>query len=265
MSSIKIAAAVSLVIILFGIAYGLVALNIGGPPAEKTLRPLGSRYLYYMLNSNETYYTASSPEGVGAILWDYRGLDTLYETMVLFTAIIGAIMIYREYLLEKESRGKNGAVNGLSLIVRAVSKIIIWLTLVIAIALGLTGQLTPGGGFVGGAAFAVMPILVILVFYPWFLRRIGFSSARALMMRTLSLLAIILIIMIPLIPGGYIFQNQVKPGSWFSYPGRFIDSTPLGGIIFWLNTAELFAVAGAFTLAFIILAYHLLMSEGRGQ
>ncbi len=250
---ISVVVAISILVILFGIAYGLVVLGISGPPAPADLRMLGSRYLYYMINQYERNYTAESPEAVSAILWDYRGLDTLYETMVLFSAIIGGILVYREFLANGEEKPKREY--GLSLIVRTVSKIIVWLTLITALTLGFTGQLTPGGGFVGGAAFAVIPILLVLVYSIEYIRRIGFTHKRALTLRTTALLALLIVIIAPFMLGGYIFQNQAKPGAYgISYPGRFIDSTPLGGSLFFLNIAELFAVAGAFTLSFLLLA-----------
>ncbi len=253
-------AAVSILTVLFALAYGLVVLGISGPPAPAKLRLLGEKYLYYMINPATKYFTAESPEGVSAILWDYRGLDTLYETMVLFGAIIGAILVYREYLHSEP--GKTGKIYGLSLIVRTVSKIIIWLTIIIAVAFGFTGQITPGGGFVGGAAFAVVPVLLALVYTLGYARRLGLTHRRALLLRATFLLLLVLVIITPLIAGGYVFQNQAKPGSSFSFPGRFIDSTPLGGSIFLLNLFELFAVAGAFTVAFILLGVIASLKEG---
>ena len=245
----KIITAISILVILFALAYGLFYLGIAGPPAPTSLRSLGAKYLEYMLGNNK-YYTASSPEGVTAILWDYRGLDTLYETMVLFAAVIASVLVYREYLEKREARTRP---RGLSLIVRSVSKIILWLTIIVSVGLGLTGQLTPGGGFVGGAAFAVVPVLVLLAYSVAYNVRLGITKNRALLQRTIALLCLSAIILVPLLFGGYVFQNQLKPGTSFSYPGRFLDGTPLGGSLFFLNAAELFAVAGAFTLAFILL------------
>ncbi len=255
MSLGKIVAVVSILLILFVIAYSLVVFNISGPPASTELRRLGSSYLYYMYNSNYSEYYTGSPEGVSAILWDYRGIDTLYETIVLFTAVIGAVMIYREYMENHGERRGGYEFYTLSVIVRAVSKIILWLTILLSIAIGLTGQLTPGGGFIGGAAFAVVPILVVLVYNPSLLEKLGFTRSKALLMRTTGLLLLFIVILLPYLAGGYVFQNQYKPNSTISYPDKFIDETPLGGSIFWLNSFELLAVAGAFTLSFLILSY----------
>ncbi len=256
-----IISATAILIILFGIAYGLIVLGITGPPAPVSLRELGEKYLYYMLNPSTRYLSAESPEGVTAILWDYRGLDTLYETMVLFGAIIGGVLVYIEYF---ESSSKRSRVNGYSSpIVRSVSRIVLWLTIIIAIAFGFTGQLTPGGGFVGGAAFAVVPVLLVLVYTLGYARRLGLTHNKALILRATFLFFIIIVVVTPLVFSGYIFQNQAKPDSSFSYPGRFIDSTPLGGSLFLLNFCELFAVAGAFTIAFLLLGSIINVKEAK--
>jgi len=253
MKWLSLITAVSILVILFILAYALVALGISGPPAPIGLRMLGEKYLYYMINQYHPFLSAGCPEGVSAILWDYRGLDTLYETMVLFAAIIGAVLVYRVYLYESSRRGER--IFGLSLIVRVVSRIVIWLTLITALALGLTGQLTPGGGFVGGAAFAVIPVLLILVYTAGYAEKLGFTKEKALLLRTLALISLLVLIITPYLFGGYIFQNQPKPGAAnVFFPPRFIDQTPLGGSIFFLNLIEVFAVAGAFTLSFILLA-----------
>ncbi len=254
MNAAQVVAAISILVILFVLAYGLLIFGIAGPPAQTGIRKLGGSYIKYMLNDNKTYYNAGSPQGVGAILWDYRGLDTLYETMVLFTAIIGALMVYREYM-GKKTTSRVLLAPSLSIIVQAVSRIILWLTIVLSLAIGFTGQLTPGGGFIGGTIFAVIPILVLLVYNRELLEKIGFTVNKALLLRTLSLLVLVLLVITPFFLGGYVFQNLEKPGSTFSYPERFTDNTPLGGIIFFLNDAELFAVAGAFSVAFVILGY----------
>lgn len=253
----RIAGAIAILVLLLALAYALVFMGISGPPTPTHLRKLGETYLRSMLDGNETKLLAGSPEAVSAILWDYRGLDTLYETIVMMAAIIGAAMVYSEFMHGSYKKiGGRIYEHGLSIIVRAVSKIIVWLTLIASLTIGFTGQLTPGGGFIGGAAFAVVPVLVILVFYPGLLERIGLTRRNALLMRTIALISIIAVIILPLLYGGYIFQNMPKPGAETSiYPERFIDETPLGGTILILNIIEMFAVAGAFILSFLIIGY----------
>jgi len=263
MKGLHVAVAISILIVLFVIAYGLTMLDLTGPPASVGLRKLAIEYLQYSYNPIHKFLTAYAPESLGAILWDYRGLDTLFETMVLFAAIVAAIAIYREFIEHGRFSKSYEPRLGLSVVTRAVSKVILWLTLLISAIFALTGHLTPGGGFVGGAAFSVIPILIILVFYPKFIEELGISRRRALVIRSIALLTMALIILIPLGFGGYVFQNQVKPSTRFSYPSVFPGGVPLGGTVFLLNTIEMIAVSMAFALSFIILGY-LTLTEIRG-
>ncbi len=264
MSIIKVVIAISILVLLFAVAYALTNLHIAGPPALTSLRRLAATYLQYSYNPMHAFLTAYAPESLGAILWDYRGLDTLFETMVLFAAIIAAIALYRE-LVEHGRVGKFiESRAGLSVVIRAVSKVVLWLTLLISVIFALTGHLTPGGGFVGGASFSVIPILIILVFYPKLIEELGISRKRALAIRSIALLTILAIVLVPLAFGGYIFQNQIKPSTRFSYPSTFPGGVPLGGIVFFLNVVEMIAVSTAFALSFIILGY-LTLTELKGE
>ncbi|NJE46602.1 sodium:proton antiporter, partial [Thermococcus sp. GR7] len=56
-------------------------------PQPEDVKPLGE---FYLENSYFGDYSARSPEVVTSILWDYRGIDTLFETAVFFLAIIGS-------------------------------------------------------------------------------------------------------------------------------------------------------------------------------
>ncbi|MEM1541958.1 MAG: sodium:proton antiporter, partial [Ignisphaera sp.] len=69
-----------------------------GPLPPREIRPLAKAYLNSTLNIyNKDLWTAS-PEAVAAIVWDYRGLDTFYETIVFYTAIVSCLILYREIL-----------------------------------------------------------------------------------------------------------------------------------------------------------------------
>ncbi|MEM2453065.1 MAG: sodium:proton antiporter, partial [Ignisphaera sp.] len=68
----------------------LIPTLLGGigplPPGE--IRPLAKAYLNSTLNIYIKDLWTASPEAVAAIVWDYRGLDTFYETIVFYTAIV---------------------------------------------------------------------------------------------------------------------------------------------------------------------------------
>lgn len=81
----RIAAAVSLgVLIAILVAVAFLLHPFGNPPSQMDD--------YMIQNSqNET----GTNNVVAAVLFDYRGLDTLGEATVLFTAVTGVVMLFR--------------------------------------------------------------------------------------------------------------------------------------------------------------------------
>jgi multicomponent Na+:H+ antiporter subunit B len=94
---------------------------------------------------------------VGAILFDYRALDTLGEATVIYTAVCGIAMLFSRSKYRKSS-------TGLSFIVKRGLGFVIPFILLYAAGIVLMGHLTPGGGFQGGAVFATMTILFCIVY-----------------------------------------------------------------------------------------------------
>ncbi len=91
-----------------------------------------------------------------AVNFDYRGFDTLGEEFIFFTSVAGVLFIFSslksaaeqhpESMESEQSRGQTGAIRwfpvGLTAFLAALG-----------MDLGAHGQLTPGGGFQGGAIF----------------------------------------------------------------------------------------------------------------
>jgi multicomponent Na+:H+ antiporter subunit B len=254
--------AVSLVVIigsLLAISYGIAAQATGLIP-QTDLRNLARFYSENTLNLNNKYYWAASPEAVTAIVWDYRGFDTLFETSVFFLAIIACIAAFE---VEMPTRDKNKAVNqsnlGLSIIVKVVTKIIGLIIICVSASVALHGQLTPGGGFQGGAALAVLPILFIMALSRFALEDRRVNRTSMLILRSLGLLGIGTTVVLPLIIGlatgnsAYIMQNQIKPDAPISLPSS-IAYRMMGGSLWMLNLSEYLAVGAGFTLTFILLS-----------
>jgi len=97
---------IALLMFLVVLSYAITFAGIVGFPGQKELRPLGRFYLEYMVNYGVRKFWAASPEGVTAILWDYRGLDTLYETSVFFLAIIDIVVVFRLTMEDKKELHK---------------------------------------------------------------------------------------------------------------------------------------------------------------
>jgi multicomponent Na+:H+ antiporter subunit B len=97
---------------------------------------------------------------VTAIVFDYRGFDTMGEEFILFAAVTGVVLLLRETGGEEEDEPADEVTSdGLRLFgmlaLAAGTLVALWL-----IAYGLV---TPGGGFQGGVALASGALLLYLV------------------------------------------------------------------------------------------------------
>lgn len=244
---------------LLAISYAIASQATGTIP-QVGLRNLAQYYVGNTLNGGNRTIWAASPEAVTAIVWDYRGFDTLFETSVFFLAIISCIAAFE---VEMPARPKNKTDKqpelGLSIIVKVVTKIIGLIIVVVSASIALHGQLTPGGGFQGGAALAVLPILFIMALSRFALQDRKVNRTSMLVLRSLGLLGIGTTVVLPLIiglvthNGAYIMQNQIKPGASVSLPSMIADRM-MGGSLWLLNLSEFLAVGAGFTLTFVLLS-----------
>ena len=252
LTKIIIALSMTLFVMLMAMVLAIGGLGYILPPPE--VRRLAFWYLNNTFNPYIPYYSAMAPEAVTAIVWDFRGLDTLFETAVFYLAIISSVAIMRKMELPKRF-----SYFGMSPIVKTVTKITIGMILAVAASITLHGHLTPGGGFQGGATAAIAPLLVLVVFSVFILGKMGINKRSMLMLRSLGLLGIgfttFIVLLIALIYGvpAFVFQNQPKPYAPTGLPWS-IDGTLTGGTLILFNISEMFAVAAGFTIIFILLA-----------
>ena len=87
----KIAIAVSLsVFIAFLVATAVLIHPFGYPPSEMD---------DYIIENAQSETGANNV--VTAVLFDYRGFDTLGEAVILFTAVTGVVMLFRKKKRER--------------------------------------------------------------------------------------------------------------------------------------------------------------------
>ncbi|QGP91023.1 Domain related to MnhB subunit of Na+/H+ antiporter [Neomoorella glycerini] len=108
---------------------------------------------------------------VAAVMWDYRGFDTLGEATVLFTAVCAAAALFRNREGVKSSRKQAGNLvgdskmgHGMTVIVKVVARILCPIALLFGVYVVAHGHLTPGGGFAGGVIVASAVIMLILAY-----------------------------------------------------------------------------------------------------
>lgn len=242
-------ATMALALIVTYIGYG----TLGYSPSEN-IRDLGVFFLRESYNIFDKTWWAASPEVITAALWDYRGLDTVYETTVFYLAVIGCVTVFRllkPKLMELKPETKEYS---LTLIVRVVTKIIMAAIILISLDIALHGHLTPGGGFQAGSAFAIVPLLAIAAFSRYFIEDLGFKINPSHIFRSLGLLIIASVAIIPFLYLGFILQNQPKP--WSPYPGYPIMLGPieLSGSLFPLDIGEFLNVSMGFLAIFLFLS-----------
>ena len=108
-------------------------------------------------------YERHATDIINAINYDYRGFDTLGEEFILFTAVLGVLLLLRRESSERP--GPTGVVAdqpSLSRTLRAVNIPAVLTTALFGFYIGLHGQLTPGGGFQAGVILASALLLVYL-------------------------------------------------------------------------------------------------------
>jgi multicomponent Na+:H+ antiporter subunit B len=251
-----IAIGICMAILAVLLSYLLVLGGLGPAAPElppKTPRPLAIAFQNYTYTPWAVIYSALSPNAITAIVWDFRGLDTYFETAVLFISIVGLVALLRGAEIKLGISAK-----GLSVIVKTATRLIFPLILAAGASLAFHGHLTPGGGFQGGSFMTVAMVMLALAFSIEFLQQKRVSIGALLTIRVLGLLAIAIVAVCLLIEavliGGYayIFQNMVRVNSSLSMPSQFIDK-PLAGTIFFFNLSECVAVIGGLSLGAVLL------------
>jgi|694.fasta_scaffold13872_9 multicomponent Na+:H+ antiporter subunit B len=109
------------------------------------------------------------PNVVTSVLASYRGFDTLGETMVVFTAGIGALLILMGdpkslHAVEPARINQGGLKMRDFLIIRVVTKMLIPFIIMFGLYVQFHGDYGPGGGFQAGVIVASAFILYGLVF-----------------------------------------------------------------------------------------------------
>jgi len=175
---------------------------------------------------------------VAAVVFDYRGFDTLGEELMLFAAVAATALILRE-AREEEARQVVDSVQ--SEPVRAVGLAAVPVVILLGLFVVAFGYLTPGGGFQGGTVVALGLLLVYLAAEHRAYRRLTpthvvdvFEGGGAAAFVALALGALL---------GGLAFQQNFLP------LGR-IGALTSGGSIPLLNWATAIEVTAAFVLLF---------------
>ena len=108
----------------------------------------------------ETETETAVPNFVTAVLADYRGFDTLFETVVIFTAGLAIISILGLNPSSRRALGQPDARSDRDLIVVMTCRLIVPVIQLFALYVVAHGHHSPGGGFQGGVIFGASLILI---------------------------------------------------------------------------------------------------------
>lgn len=250
--------ALTIIIFILALSYAVALGAMGSSLPPPDLREIAKKYLELTINPLRPNLTVMSPEAVTAVVWDFRGLDTFFETAVLYLAIIGTVAVYRGTLTSRSQISVEEDKVGMSPIAKSVTKITLPLVLAVAISIALHGHLTPGGGFQGGSTAAVILLLLLVVFSLQYSVRKGMTKELMLALRTAGLLGIaitsVLVLILSFLVGyrAFIFQNQPKSYAPVGLPATF-NGVLVSGTLILFNIFECLAVASGLTLTFILL------------
>lgn len=226
---------------------------LSGYPEIGFVRPLGEFYLYNTFDPANQSWWSGSPNAVTGLLWDYRGYDTLYETMVFYVGIVAVAVFFENHAKPKESAG-------MSVIVRATTKLVFVFILTSAFAITIFSVKTPGGGFQGGSIMAIAYIALLVALSGGFLPRVGISVERAHLVKIAGLVLITALTVTPVIysvvsgSAAYALQNQPKAWADFGYPAFLGLYSLSGGLIIPIQIGEMVHVGMGFTIIFLLLA-----------
>lgn len=194
------------------------------------------------------------PNLVTAVLADYRGYDTLFETVVIFTAgiaimaVLGLVPLNGKPAEEPEFRDGDR-----DLIVIHTCRILIPIIQLFALYVVAHGHHSPGGGFQGGVIFGASLILMAIARdLPTALKRL---SARR---------AIILAVVGVLIYAGIGLACLLNGGNFLDYEVLHVLVPGLDPVMARYHSMLGVEIGVAFTVATIMFAiYAVLSSQGR--
>lgn len=207
----------------------------------------GISYIYSLIAPN------IAPNAVGTIVFDFRGYDTLGETLILITAVITVGVVFGRGAFIEEERAELRHVTPTP--VQSVFGVpVILILMCFGLLLIFGGHLTPGGGFQGGSVLATAFFISIII-YGIKGNPFHYSHNFLIGMETLGALMFLLMGVAGVAVSGYYLYN-VGANIWDAgFIGflKYVDPTN-AGMLPYLNVAVGLEVFGSLSIAAVFLA-----------
>jgi multicomponent Na+:H+ antiporter subunit B len=192
-------------------------------------------------------------DAVTDVNFDIRGFDTLGEEFILFTSVVGVILLMRrqkdEPTGDHEDNISGRAIPRASDAVRVTALLLVAPTVLFGLYIVTHGQVTPGGGFQGGVILASAPLLVYLCAeYKQF--RAALPQRLVEVSEAIGAAGYILVGGACVALGGLFLQNLLPLGQSGSVTG--------GGTVVFIDLGVGLEVSGGLSLALLVYLEELL-------
>jgi len=128
----------------------------GDPASPASTSPVSSHFI------QSTGVDTEVPNMVTAVLADYRGFDTMFETVVVFIAGMAVLAILKGSGRRRSGKREHEVEAEPDLIVTNTVRLIVPVIQIFAFYVLAHGHVSPGGGFQGGVVMGASFILVAL-------------------------------------------------------------------------------------------------------
>jgi multicomponent Na+:H+ antiporter subunit B len=199
----------------------------GDPASPASTSPVSSHFI------QNTGVDTEVPNMVTAVLADYRGFDTMFETVVVFIAGMAVLAILKGSGRRRSGKREHEVEAEPDLIVTNTVRLIVPVIQIFAFYVLAHGHVSPGGGFQGGVVMGASFILVALA---WDLdvALARFSMERCILVAALGIVLYGGIGFLSMLLGGefWIMRSSKK---YFQFPGRWLVTMPcLGSRSVWV-------------------------------
>jgi multicomponent Na+:H+ antiporter subunit B len=223
------------------VAFGALMYAVGGLPPFGSFSGPYTDYILQVGTLERSVYNMPT-----AVNFDYRGFDTLGEEFIFFTSVAGVLFLFSSVKTKAEEhqepmetpseRKQTGAIRwfpiGLTAFLAALG-----------MDLGAHGQLTPGGGFQGGAVFGgALACIYLAAGLETFIKtahKETFDFLEALGAFSFAALGVAALFIV-----GAFLQNIMPLGQ--------TGATVSGGTIYFLSCAVFVEIACGFTVLMLV-------------
>lgn len=166
-----------------------------------------------------------SPSAITAMILDYRGYDTLYETTVIFLAMVGALSVLAGKRRKEEEQEPWIGLTRYTVVGTVIKKIVPFMVM-FGLYVVFHGEVSPGGGFQGGVILGASFILYALIFsYQEGEKKMPSDTLRIL--NALGPFLFAFVGLIGIVTGYAFLANKVIKGIPHGIEGTLFSSLPL--------------------------------------